>query len=1041
MQVGERELIEEVLRLVLDPLFKYNPFFTLYYNPFSSQPSPEIPRNPYFNYLHQISLLLDTIPRRRVRMLIGDEVGLGKTIEAIRITKYLATIGEARKILIIAPRQLIRQWLHHEIRDLMYSPELTRLLSRKNIESIIQEFSLGKRDKIILLAPLDLVKMGSTDKHTHGSYKPYYDFVYNIDWDLIIIDEAHHLSFMKSRSPLRTKRLAPICRRVKHLILLSATPSRGTHRDMLGRISLLLPELDDVIKKLEKNEVIRRQFYGCVSDYIVYRRMKEHVNMLEGEQVFTKLTSFLALVKLGRERELYENLGKFVTKILKSMDPNTPTILKIIILKRALSSPYAFLKTFTKVVESRALRTGRLGLSDYIVESMPDTVIEETLSRTLESIPNELVNEALDLLSKFSVLYHEGDLSFKALAHLLSLVISNSNDVPRELLGDYIVFSEYRDTVDYLYSKLEEFFENKGFRRDNYTKSLILKGALKSYHERRYTERGRLKHEALLNSSISILVKDDMWLFLGRISSQNQEIVHLIPDVVDVIDRYVRGRVLKVLISTDVASEGLNIQQFNIVVNYDVPWSPVKREQRIGRVYRLRQRRNCSVVDFVRETTAEYTFYTKLILKLLNILEQRLLTKPIEGVLELYVTKRGVAEEEYLSLSEKTIGEVLINIYERYYGESKPIEDTLMEAYRRLLDELRVYRDLTEELTLRSPWIENLKYYIEDFTGCSSHEEFAGIISKALEVFFNKSIADPARALRELYEELFYRRQKTQLPQALIVYGSDFEEGYLGVIDYVIDGEVRYSAPVIILKVNGEWRTFYGMKVLEWLIRNWSSGRLKPIGTQEIFIGLNTNEFYSKVKLIANRLNQNIYERLGEKERQLSSILGNPPRDVAELKPIIRDSVVRLIRYQSLDEYEAFRKTLPIDIRRWMEEVSINHVAELFMSHGCEVVEKNIGVLKPYDLLVYCPYNSSQKYLYIEVKSHLKHVLVAELSEAETELAESHPSEYIICNVMGLENPDKSAWTTVCGLYAELPKTIITTTKEEKRARLFFSIT
>ncbi|MEM3904294.1 MAG: hypothetical protein QXP11_01400, partial [Sulfolobales archaeon] len=95
MQVGERELIEEVLRLVLDPLFKYNPFFTLYYNPFSSQPSPEIPRNPYFNYLHQISLLLDTIPRRRVRMLIGDEVGLGKTIEAIRITKYLATIGEA----------------------------------------------------------------------------------------------------------------------------------------------------------------------------------------------------------------------------------------------------------------------------------------------------------------------------------------------------------------------------------------------------------------------------------------------------------------------------------------------------------------------------------------------------------------------------------------------------------------------------------------------------------------------------------------------------------------------------------------------------------------------------------------------------------------------------------------------------------------------------------------------------------------------------------------------------------------------------------
>jgi len=99
------------------------------------------------------------------------------------------------------------------------------------------------------------------------------------------------------------------------------------------------------------------------------------------------------------------------------------------------------------------------------------------------------------------------------------------------------------------------------------------------------------------------------------------------------------GGVLKILISTDVASEGLNLQDFNIVVNYDVSWSPIRREQRIGRVYRLRQRRNCTVVDFVRDTQIEYAFYTRLVHKLLNIVEQRIASKPIEGILELYLTR------------------------------------------------------------------------------------------------------------------------------------------------------------------------------------------------------------------------------------------------------------------------------------------------------------------------------------------------------------------------------------------------------------------
>ena len=99
MQVVDDSLFKTVVKTLLDPLFKYNPFFTLYYNPFSQR--PEIPRKKYINYLHQVALVLSVIPRRRVRLLIGDEVGLGKTIEAIRLVKYMVTTGEARRVLII----------------------------------------------------------------------------------------------------------------------------------------------------------------------------------------------------------------------------------------------------------------------------------------------------------------------------------------------------------------------------------------------------------------------------------------------------------------------------------------------------------------------------------------------------------------------------------------------------------------------------------------------------------------------------------------------------------------------------------------------------------------------------------------------------------------------------------------------------------------------------------------------------------------------------------------------------------------------------
>jgi superfamily II DNA or RNA helicase len=1029
------ESLRGLLWLVLEPLLVYNPFLSLYYNPLTTPPGPEIPRTRYYNYLHQIALYLDALPRRRVRVLIGDEVGLGKTIEAIRLIKYLISVGEAKKILIIAPRSLIRQWLHYEIRELMYAPGVVRVLSRRTIDELMRLGSDGDR-LLVLLAPMDLVKRGSLDKHAKGEFKPYYEYVSSIKWDLIVIDEAHNIGFTSSRESMRTARLKPLCERAKHLILLSATPSLGTHRDMLRRISLLVPDVSSKLRQIEKSPSLRREFYEKISDLFVYRRTKELVNKLESKQVFTSLNSFLALVRLGEYRELYEELGRFTGELLQHLDTQGNALLKIIILKRALSSPHAFLKTFTRVMEKQGPPPG-IRVSDRLIEGNPDALVEAVLSYNLSSIPRQLRERALALLDKFTALYQEGDPGFKALAHLLHYVATGSGELPQELHGDYIVFSEYKDTVKYLYEKLVGFFESRGFKPDQGVKQEVVEKSLKGIEERGLSPRNLGKYRGLIWDSMEILVGRGIWILVAKLSSENLDFAYLLPAVVESVDSLKPQRALKILLSTDVASEGLNLQDFNVVANYETPWSPVKREQRIGRVYRLRQSRDCSVVDFVRDARVEYEFYMKLLYKLLNILDQRLVLKPVESILELYVLRDDGGE--YLAINEESVGSALVTLYEKYarYPEQRYLEEALDRAYRELLEKLREYKDIAEELSSRLSNRDRLPGAIKDYTGCDNQDEFANTINAAVEAFLGRWTRDPPRALRELYEYAFVPRGG-RMPLLLVVDEPGFPGGWLGVIDLMIDRVLRYSTPVLVYGDGDNKKIYLGLDVLKWLAEKLRKGVLRVVdsGVEDLSADM---ERLEKVKWeIARKLNQVVEANLRRKERDLEKLLGVNIGSVGFFEPRLRPMAVRLMGVQGVREYEEFIASLPFDTRRWMEEASVNYVAGLYEAKGCRILEKNIGVEKPYDILAECPGGSGIERLFIEVKSHLGQILVAELTESETEFAEANPRNYVVCNVAGLADEEPKSWTTLCGVYADLPKTIIKATREERRARIIF---
>ncbi|MEM3913569.1 MAG: SNF2-related protein [Desulfurococcaceae archaeon] len=1036
-----------LLKIVLKPLYEYNPFFSLYYNPLVDQPQPHVTFKPYYNYIHQVSLLLDLIPRSRVRILIGDEVGLGKTVEAIRIIKYLLVTNQARRILIIAPKTLTKQWLYHDIRDLLYSPRRVRRITRKTIDELYERSMEGIDEAMVYLAPLDLVKRGKVDRHTRGYFKPYYDFISSIKWDLVVVDEAHLLGATGTRSSLRTKRLAPICESAKHLVLLSATPSRGTHEDFLGRLALLAPELKEYLREIARNSSLRRNIYKMLSDYVVYRRSKEFVNIVERSRVFTDLTSLMALIKLGDKKNLYEDLGRVVSIILRSIGQDTPALVKVIILRRALSSPYAFLRTMSKVLEERAgSREQRIKtpiVSERILEEKADFIVEKILRSIAEKIPSNVRLDVLRLVDSFKELYEEGDPSFKALAHLLYNVVMKNQAIPRELIGDYVVFSEYRDTVEYVYSKLIEFFENKGFERDENLKNDVIERTMRKYYEKKYFERTSEKYVNMLRESIEILVenKDGRYVFLARLSSLNQDIIHLISELVESIDEIIGSNGLKVLVSTDIASEGLNLYQFNIVVNYDVPWSPVKREQRIGRVHRLRQSRRCTLLDFVRDVTVDYEFYTKLVLKLLNLAEQRIQSKPLEGVIELYITT-GKSGDEYLQLSEMDITSALCRVYEDYYVHGKHPRDVLSDIKAELARKLEEYKDLLENLETRGVQPGDIREYVKSLTGCEDHQCFKNVVCELYSFLTLKPCTEVSKMLLEIYEKTI-NDNSIQLDPSIVILARDpgVSNGFIGIVDLVVNGNTRYSMPILVLSKNGEREVKYGIEVINWLVNGFKNHTVKLSRALQSTSSVDIDEARANIiPLMRSRFNLLFRSRLGRKTIELAKVTrGSSLFELGVIDVVLKPLVIRVLGVHGIDEYEKYVSMLPAEQRAEMEKKSVEYIKELFENKSCKVLEVNIGVYKPYDLLVECVEDGKTSRYMVEVKSHLKMIFVAELTPGETELAEQHPDNYIVCNVAGLEKPDKSSWITMCDLYSRLKKELVTMRKEEKIARLYFT--
>lgn len=443
-------------------------------------------------YKHQLDFVSDVIWMEKPRLLLADDVGLGKTIQALLLIRILMELERVNHVLVIVPRAVLEQWATE-----MKNFEIPYYL----IES--PDFPIGHRVYIITL---DRAKLPD-----------YMDAFEKIQWDLIVIDEAH-----KIRLGTQRERLSHACKKAGGCLLLTATPHTGNYDDY-------------------------RFLTGIVGGAVV-RREKKDVEEYEGKNIFPRLKYWVVQVKASKDESnaLYTILSTLKTR-------NIEPIVKIVVEKRAMSSPASLLKTLRVVVGGKC----------------DEEVLEEgELDACLGNIAGW--KEIEELASKY---VGSADRKVEALKNIIWNRLLNKK---------ILVFTEYATTAEYLFQSL--------------TKNCRIIEAGDGYSIADCGEVGIMYATSKARDKIDI--NTTAALFAQKYPTA-------------------------IFISTDIMSEGVNLQMFNVVINYEVVWSPTKHIQRIGRIWRFGQKANeVLIIDMVLKThleNDEYTMYLDLLEKLYAI--------------------------------------------------------------------------------------------------------------------------------------------------------------------------------------------------------------------------------------------------------------------------------------------------------------------------------------------------------------------------------------------------------------------------------------
>lgn len=529
---------------------------------------------------HQLSAvygeLLNKIP---LRFLLADEPGAGKTIMAGLLIKELILRGSLKRCLIVCPGSLGEQW-SDELKEKFGLS--FRLLNKSSLEeaSKVNPFL----ESNFMIARMDqLARSGDQIKKR----------LEETDWDLVIIDEAHrmsaqHVGFKNEASKTLRFRLGQLLsQQTTHMLLMTATPHTGSDENFHLFLSLL--DSDMFAGNLRQGE--------SKADFapVMLRRVKENLVTFEGKRLFPPRKAITVSYDLSAsELELYTQVTAYVKEEMaramavygndKKKQGNVSFALTVL-QRRLASSPLAIRNSLQRRLEKlqatiEGAISSELQADDFLefIDEADDIVGEFSEEQ------REVFEESEDVISSTASTgvpgLNDEILKLKALVSIADKVLAEENDSkwielksilesedlsggPKGEFEKLIIFTEHRDTLEYLRDRISRTLGS------NY-KVVTIHGG----HSRE--ERRRSQAE------------------------------------------FTHNPMAPILLATDAAGEGINLQRAHFMVNYDLPWNPNRIEQRFGRIHRIGQSSECTLWNLVSANTREGSVYLRLLKKIVT---------------------------------------------------------------------------------------------------------------------------------------------------------------------------------------------------------------------------------------------------------------------------------------------------------------------------------------------------------------------------------------------------------------------------------------
>lgn len=594
-------------------------------------------------YLHALKL-------PHLRFMIADDPGAGKTIMAGLIIKEMQLRGLARRVLIVSPGHLKDQW-KRELKE-KFQENFT-IIDRGFLNAYRAESPWEVENQAI--TSIDFAKREDIRNSLWG-----------VDWDLVIVDEAHKMAaykYGKKTSKTSRYKLGEVLSKTsENLLFLTATPHKGDPENFRLLLDLLEPGFfakTGMINEAKDNN----------DNPLFIRRIKEQLRDFEGKPIFTKRFTYSHKFNLtDTEMELYNELSRYVihqyNKAL-AQDNRRNFIFALLLLQRRMaSSIYALLKSLRrKKVKYEEIIDNPSLLVEARKVSAPDRDDESDIERweddsELERWEKESLLEKATLAVSIEELKEEVRTLDKLIV-MAEMVLDSGNETKLQELkkimdkiGDekVLIFSEAKDTVDYLIEKLSSW----GY-------------SVNTIHGEMPMEQ-RVEAEQIFRKETQVMV------------------------------------------ATEAAGEGINLQFCHMMINYDIPWNPNRLEQRMGRIHRYKQRKDVHIFNLVAENTREGRVLARVLDKL-ELIKRAIGSDKVYDVIgEIFPAKdlyKLVVDAVAGKVSDEEIDEV-IGVDETY--NQTLLDEVLEQGLVNTID----YKSI-DELAERTQELKLVPEYVEEF--------------------------------------------------------------------------------------------------------------------------------------------------------------------------------------------------------------------------------------------------------------------------------------------------------------------------------------